>query len=449
MKITLGQPATFSLIGLKDNQEDRICPSPDKLTPDTRCFVLCDGMGGHEHGEVAATIVSQTLYLKLTTDTPDPDTMTTARFDNALVATYRQLDTMNVGQGRRPGTTMTCLYNAANGLLAAHIGDSRIYQVRPGQGIIFVTHDHSLLNQLVDSGQMTLQQAAADPRHNVITRAMQPGLEQPFRADLSLLTDVRAGDWLVMCSDGVLEQVSEQILTDILSAPGDAAAKAAAISQVCSRGTRDNHTAIVIPVLGAQQDAPVVVDLGEDTAHNTAPAPDATQMSHATTPEAPAPAATNAPRQYTAAQAPQPVAPAQSTAPAATSAAKANTAASRTNKRLKLIIWALCAVIAILVTVYFVFLRKPGPHETIPHKPSPDTTHVKQSPKPATHDSKGAKTIIKDITSANEKDTPAPQTQLTEDQEPDNRDTPGESTADNELDAGVLQSLGPLLKTSK
>ena len=132
MKIILNQPQTFSEQGMKANQEDCVAPARSEMSASTRCFVLCDGMGGHEHGEVAAEIVSKSLYGFLTDEDNAPDLITEGRFKNALAKTNKELDRMAVGEGKRPGTTMTCLYFGENGVLAAHIGDSRIYQIRPG-----------------------------------------------------------------------------------------------------------------------------------------------------------------------------------------------------------------------------------------------------------------------------------------------------------------------------
>ncbi|MDE6397349.1 MAG: protein phosphatase 2C domain-containing protein, partial [Muribaculaceae bacterium] len=178
MKFTLNQPQTFSEQGQKSNQEDRIAPVRTSMNRATRCFVLCDGMGGHEHGEVAAEIVSQSLYEALTAGAEEPDLMSDERFKIALAKSYTALDRMEVGEGKRPGTTMTCLYFAENGVLAAHIGDSRIYQIRPGRGVIFKTRDHSLVNDLIRAGELTEEEAVNYPRKNVITRAMQPGLDR-------------------------------------------------------------------------------------------------------------------------------------------------------------------------------------------------------------------------------------------------------------------------------
>lgn len=248
MKIILNQPQTFSEQGMKANQEDCVAPARSEMSASTRCFVLCDGMGGHEHGEVAAEIVSKSLYGFLTDEDNAPDLITEGRFKNALAKTNKELDRMAVGEGKRPGTTMTCLYFGENGVLAAHIGDSRIYQIRPGIGIVFRTRDHSLVNELIRAGELTEEQAARHPRKNVITRAMQPGLGAQSKADVKLIEDVEPGDYFFMCSDGILEQITDKRLVEIVGAKGDSKSKIQAIFDECFGKTRDNYTCILIPV---------------------------------------------------------------------------------------------------------------------------------------------------------------------------------------------------------
>ena len=148
--IKIRQPLSFSEIGRKDNQEDSLFPT-DAGT-ETRVFVLCDGMGGHEMGEVASGIVASTLgnYLLLFAD------INKIAFEEALDDAYNALDQMPDNFARKPGTTLTCLCLNEDSYLVAHIGDSRIYHVRPSLfnpqtgrgGIIYQSSDHSLVNDL-------------------------------------------------------------------------------------------------------------------------------------------------------------------------------------------------------------------------------------------------------------------------------------------------------------
>ncbi len=248
MNIKIGQPCAFSEQGRKDQQEDRIFPTIEQLSTVDYCFVLCDGMGGHEKGEVAAGIVSETLQKSLVDNPPADNIASKAWFEQSLNAAYNALDKMDSHSDRRPGTTMTCVYLAANGALCAHIGDSRIYLVRPGEGIMYRSEDHSLVNQLVRMGEITEEQAAHHPKRNIITRAMQPQLDRRFAADVKIIDDIRKGDYLFLCCDGILEQLSDQQLVEIISAESDVNQKLTDIYDVCFGKTNDNFTCILVPI---------------------------------------------------------------------------------------------------------------------------------------------------------------------------------------------------------
>ncbi len=247
MNITLRTPLSFTEIGRKDNQEDRLYPV-NGASASSRTFILCDGMGGHARGEVAAEVVSATLGKAL--DAHTSASVSETEFGESLALCYQALDEKLAGDdSRRPGTTLTCVRFGDNGVLAAHIGDSRIYHVRPGAGIMFRTSDHSLVNELVRAGQITEAEALVHPRRNVITRAMMPGASNPPRADISLLTDIQPGDYFFLCCDGVLERLRDQRLITILSDTNlTDNGKLNAIKAICDKGTRDNYTAWLIPV---------------------------------------------------------------------------------------------------------------------------------------------------------------------------------------------------------
>ncbi len=259
MTIKIGLPIAFSEQGKKDNQEDRIFPTIDQLATYQKCFVLCDGMGGHEKGEVAASIVSETLYNALITTVPAKNIVTKEWLEKALNRAYDALDKMAYHPEQRPGTTMTCVYMGDNGLMCAHIGDSRIYVVRPGKGIIFRTEDHSLVNQLIRAGELTEEEARNHPRRNVITRAMQPGLEKRYAADFKILQDIEAGDYIFMCCDGILERLTDEKLVEILSLDIPVEQKLKDIYDTCYGETRDNYTCILIPINEVEKDIATTV----------------------------------------------------------------------------------------------------------------------------------------------------------------------------------------------
>lgn len=261
--IKIKQPFCFSEIGRKDNQEDSLFPL--KASTDTRVFVLCDGMGGHARGEVASRTVADALGEFLTSQIESGNEITPELFNEGLSLAYKALDAIDGDDALKPGTTMTCLCINKNNCLVAHIGDSRIYLVRPSlykvkganYGIIFQTEDHSLVNQLLKVGEITPEEAANFPQRNVITRAMQPHLENPFKADIFIVNDVRRGDYFFMCTDGVLEQISNRHLGAILANNIlDDTSKFSTIKTVCDGKTHDNYSCWLIPVADVTFTAP-------------------------------------------------------------------------------------------------------------------------------------------------------------------------------------------------
>lgn len=259
MKYTLRQPKAFSEIGKKPNQEDFLWPLETKASALHRVFIVCDGVGGREKGEVASQTVATTLGEYLTQHWPADGVVTKETFNKALAQAYKALDIADPtgDENNTMATTMTCVVLHTNGVLLAHIGDSRIYHVRPSlanpeeerSGIIYQTEDHSLVNDLLRIGEITEEEAENFPHKNVITRAMQPHLERPYRADIINLTDVKAGDYLFLCSDGVLERLSNEQLASILSTEDiDDAEKLSAIKDICDHHTRDNYTCYLIGI---------------------------------------------------------------------------------------------------------------------------------------------------------------------------------------------------------
>ena len=195
MKITIRQPLGFSEIGRKDNQEDCVYPAFKNVSAKNHFFVLCDGMGGHENGEVASATVCEAFGKYFETNQPEDGVMTPDLFKQALDYTYNELDMQDSGGLKKMGTTMTCLYLHKNGYLVAHIGDSRIYHVRPNTGIVYQSSDHSLVNDLLRAGELTEEEAVNFPQKNVITRAMQPNLERRHKADIYSFSDIQKGDY--------------------------------------------------------------------------------------------------------------------------------------------------------------------------------------------------------------------------------------------------------------
>ena len=240
-------------LGQRQNQEDSLYPALGQSTNDDRLFILCDGMGGHEKGEVASATVCETMSKTLLSMWDPTQPLTDDMFQKALDAAYDALDAKDNGEERKMGTTMTFVCLHADGATVAHIGDSRIYQLRPAKDgnpaqIVFRTQDHSLVNDLVRVGEITEEEAKHHQQKNVITRAMQPCQERRAKADITHLTDIQPGDYFYMCSDGMLEEATDENILNIITMPDKTDEEKLEMLRKVTEENKDNHTAHLIHI---------------------------------------------------------------------------------------------------------------------------------------------------------------------------------------------------------
>lgn len=259
-------PYSLQELGKRENQEDSIFPVLGKSTENDRLFILCDGMGGHENGEVASSTVCEVMSSTILAMWNPRHPLTDQVLQTALASAYDALDTKDHGELRKMGTTLTFLCFHAGGVTVAHIGDSRVYQLRPASGgnaarIVFRTEDHSLVNDLIKVGEITEAEAKCHPGKNVITRAMQPCANPRCKADISHLTDIRSGDYFYMCSDGMLEQTTDDNILNVITKPDATDEQKIEILRSVTDDNLDNHTAQLIHVVDVKGMAPTAVKL--------------------------------------------------------------------------------------------------------------------------------------------------------------------------------------------
>lgn len=248
MKIRLYSPQAINELGKRPNQEDSISPALGIATADDRLFVMCDGMGGHERGEVASGAISQGLTDYFRENIDPEEVLTDEKLNAAIEYAYQQLDAKDNGEFRKAGTTMTLLYFHRGGCSAAHIGDSRIYHVRPSsRNILYKSRDHSLVFELYQMGEITYEEMKSHPRKNQISRAMVPGTDNRQEADIVHITDILPGDYFLICSDGVLESMDDQEILDWLEADGSDQEKCRKLVEM-TRDNDDNHSAYLVHV---------------------------------------------------------------------------------------------------------------------------------------------------------------------------------------------------------
>ena len=242
----------YSQIGRKDQQEDAVWPLFSEVSSNNPCIVLCDGVGGSEHGEIASQTSSKVIGEYLTKILKENHAVSDADLHEAVNLAYDELekiDTEASDEGAvSMATTLTCVCIHNDGILAAHMGDSRIYHVRPGQGLLYQSADHSLVNTLLQAGEITLEEAKNFPRKNVITKAIQPHGKKRFKAEVQHLTDIQTGDYIFLCCDGVLEQLTNERLVEILSMKCSDKEKLVLLEAESTDKTKDNYTAYLIPI---------------------------------------------------------------------------------------------------------------------------------------------------------------------------------------------------------
>lgn len=241
MNCILYSPFSINELGQRDNQEDSIIQWDDRL------FVLCDGMGGHEKGEVASQTVCQSLVTWFEKNVNSDDTFTDDLLREAIEYAYTELDKYADGNPKQMGTTLTLLYISNSGVTAAHMGDSRIYHIRPEVGVLYQSRDHSLVFDLFQAGEITYEEMSTYPQKNIVTRAMTPGEDNRMRPDIIHITDIQPGDYFYMCSDGMLEQMDNDLLVDLLSSQLTDEVKKNKLIEL-TKGNQDNHSAWIIHV---------------------------------------------------------------------------------------------------------------------------------------------------------------------------------------------------------
>ncbi len=245
-------------LGARERQEDSIFPPLGESKPDDRLFVLCDGMGGHEAGDVASRTVCEAVRSSIFNHCPDAEgEFNREDVEVAVSEALDALDKLDSSSERKMGTTLTLLKFHSEGATIAHIGDSRVYHLRPAANpestlILFQTEDHSLVNDLVKIGELTREEAKNSNRKNVITRAMQPGLERRPKADIYQTSDIRPGDYFLLCSDGILEQMEDDNLKYIFSSRGGDALNKVDMLVKVTQENRDNHSAHIIHILDVE-----------------------------------------------------------------------------------------------------------------------------------------------------------------------------------------------------
>lgn len=210
-------------------------------------YVVADGMGGHDSGELASEAALLTLA-----DAPVGEGFDETRKDIAalLETAQERIGELGSETGRRAGTTATgvvlALEEGEPKWVAFNIGDSRTYLYSAGE-LSQVSVDHSQVQELVAAGYLTPAQARVDPRRNVITRALGAGMTTPIADYFGF--PAKPGDVLLLCSDGLDGELNDDEIAVILeAAPNNEVAAAALVEAALESGAHDNVTVAVLSV---------------------------------------------------------------------------------------------------------------------------------------------------------------------------------------------------------
>ena len=211
-------------------------------------MVLCDGMGGERAGEVASSVAADSFigYASQRFDEPEAPLATDVAREASAWANLQVYDraTRDVACSGM-GTTLVAAVITPDDTVIVNIGDSRCYWLAEGQ-LQQVTRDHSLVQEMVDQGIIEQDQARSHPRKNVITRAV--GLERRIRSDVFRI-DLRVGDILLLCSDGLSNQVTDREIAGVLLTETDVKrAGEKLMSMAMERGAPDNVTVLLAQI---------------------------------------------------------------------------------------------------------------------------------------------------------------------------------------------------------
>jgi serine/threonine protein phosphatase PrpC len=233
----------------RTNNEDSV-----SLDEDAALAVLADGMGGYNAGEVASTMATSFIRTELgrwlreagggATDTEVRRAMDIC-VDNANRAIFNAANSNPQYAGM--GTTLVVAVFRDMRLLIGHVGDSRAYRLRAGR-LQQITRDHSLLQEQIDAGMITPEQAAFSANKNLVTRAV--GVEDTVLLETHL-HEVQPGDLILMCSDGLSDMLDDTSISQVLQMHDSLAAAGTALIEAANdAGGKDNISVILVRAPG-------------------------------------------------------------------------------------------------------------------------------------------------------------------------------------------------------
>lgn len=245
------ESAARTHVGRRNNNEDSFLSEAA-----LGLFAVADGMGGYEGGEVASKIVVDTLRGFFKRNAKDDDITWPYAIDPALDPTENMLSIgvklanaeirhQRTGRLASMGSTVAAILTRGDRVIVGHVGDSRVYRLRDAK-LTQLTRDHSLYNEMLEAG-MGVGRREDFPHANVITRAL--GMGHGLKVDVSHDAMVR-GDVYMLCTDGLLECVTDTRIAEVLSRESPERAAEILVEEAFVLGGRDNITVVVVRVKG-------------------------------------------------------------------------------------------------------------------------------------------------------------------------------------------------------
>jgi protein phosphatase/serine/threonine-protein phosphatase Stp1 len=213
--------------------------------PDLGLWAVADGAGGHARGEVASRMIAEAL------ESIPPGLSAAAMLSeirNRMAATHAALREAASQTQELCASTVVVLVARDAHFACLWAGDSRGYLLRDGQ-LEQITKDHSLVQELVDAGAITAEQAENHPRANVITRAVGADSDELELDKVS--SRLIAGDRFLLCSDGLCKTMADAEMAEILRLPGESELSQLLVDAALANRVRDNVTAVTIEVMAA------------------------------------------------------------------------------------------------------------------------------------------------------------------------------------------------------
>ena len=236
---------SFCEQGVRGNNEDFVIPGETG----GRIYVLCDGMGGHGHGEVASEVVGTSVARFLEENLRSGECAPELLQEALDFAVERLNEADEYQDERRMGTTVVAVVVNEDGVLVGHVGDSRCYLLDESGSKKFRTKDHSLVAEAVENEILTEEEAFNSPKKNVLTRSVQAGKEGRIEMTVDVLgsEDLKDGDMLLLCSDGVNDALRDTEIEAVMS-EGTPEERLNRLREECANKSRDNYSAILLRV---------------------------------------------------------------------------------------------------------------------------------------------------------------------------------------------------------